>query len=460
MDLTGFNQRIDTIHARLIANLKVKARDYQWRIHQLKQLEKLLVDHDEEISAAMWKDMRKSKFECSATEQGVVLSEIKDALKNLQFWMQPTPVPTPLYNFPGSSKIVYDPLGLVLIIGAWNYPINLLLAPMVGAIAGGNAIILKPSELSDATAKVLAQLIPQYMDPDLIAIIEAGPEETSALLDRKFDLIFFTGSGPVGRIVLAKAAPHLTPVTLELGGKSPAIVLNDADLEVTARRLTWGKFMNAGQTCIAPDYILVQRGMKDELIKRLGKYIQQFFGDDPKQSPDYCRIINKKNFDRLSGLMKNEKVLVGGQSDAETLYIAPTVLEVDLAAPVMQQEIFGPILPVIEVQDLKEAIRIVNERDKPLALYLFTKDSEKVDRVLEKTSSGGVCINEVVMHMPEPNLPFGGVGPSGMGHYHGEFSFKTFTHAKGVLHKGTWLDLPVRYAPYTVRNMKILRWLF
>jgi aldehyde dehydrogenase (NAD+) len=457
---SDFPQRLDVIYKSLRANLKTSSRNYDWRIAQLKALRRMLVENDSAICSAMFADLHKSRFECVETEQGIVLSEIEDALKNLSSWMKTRKVHTPLYNMPGSCQIRHDPYGLVLIIGAWNYPINLLLAPLVGAIAGGNAVLLKPSELAVQTAKLLTILIPKYMDKNLIQIIEAGPEETSELLDKVFDLIFFTGSGPVGKIVMGKAAKNLTPVVLELGGKSPAVVLEDADIDVAARRLTWGKFMNAGQTCVSPDHILVQPKLKKKLISEIQKNILQFFGEDAKQSADYCRIVNRKNFDRLVGFMKGQKIIFGGASDADSLFIAPTLIESRLTDPVMEQEIFGPILPIIEMADVDEMIEFITSRPHPLALYVFTKDKEAQEKILKQTRSGGVCINDVIMQMPVPELPFGGVGASGMGHYHGEYSFKTFTHAKGVLRKATWIDIPVRYAPYNMRNLKILRWMF
>lgn len=460
MSVEQFNRDLEQVYGTLRRNLASSKRDYAWRIAQLQALRRMLVENDDRLCAALWADLRKSRFECVATEQGIVLSEIEEALGQLKRWMKPVRVSTPLYNLPGRCEIRQEPLGFALIIGAWNYPINLLLAPLVGAIAGGNAVLLKPSEMAEHTAKLLVELIPRYLDRDLIAIVEAGPEETSALLDRHFDTIFFTGSGGVGKIVMGKAAQNLTPVTLELGGKSPALVLEDADIEVTARRLTWGKFMNAGQTCVAPDYILVQTGVKAKLISALAKNITKFFGENPKLSPDYCRIINRKNFDRLVKFLEGSNVLVGGSSDAAELFIAPTVIDGSLESASMREEIFGPILPVIEMDSLEQMIAMVNARPKPLALYLFTQSAAHQERILQNTSSGGVCVNDVIMHMPVAGLPFGGVGASGMGHYHGEFSFKTFTHARGILRKWTWLDLPIRYAPYSMRNLKILRWLF
>jgi len=455
-----FKSHLSQTYAKLKRGLSAKPRDYAWRVSQLKALRTMLEENDEQINQALWKDLRKSKFESVATEQGLVLAEISDALKNLQSWMRPKRTSTPLYNLPGRCEIHRDPLGLALIIGAWNYPIQLTLSPLVGAIAGGNAALIKPSELAEHTSKILCELIPRYLDQDLIAIIEADAQETSQLLDLAFDKIFFTGSTAVGKIVMSKAAQHLTPVTLELGGKSPAIVLNDANLPVAARRLVWGKFMNAGQTCVAPDYILVEPGAKSALIDELRKNIEKCYGTDPRQSPDFCRIINRRHFDRLSKLLAGEKILAGGQVDAGELYISPTLLETTVDSPIMQDEIFGPILPIVVAENLDKMILIINSRPKPLSLYVFGKSSADHERVLRDTSSGGACVNDVVMHMPVHSMPFGGVGASGMGHYHGEYSFKAFTHAKSVLRQTTWIDLPIRYAPYSPRNLRILRWLF
>jgi aldehyde dehydrogenase (NAD+) len=460
MSETPFETRLNDIYGTLRSGLLKNSRDYEWRISQLKALKRLLVENDQALCDAMWADLRKSKFECIATEQGIVLSEIDHAIKHLSIWMEPERVSTPLYNWPGHCEILHDSLGLTLIIGAWNYPINLLLAPMVGALSGGNGVILKPSELAVQTAALLARLIPQYMDRDLIQLIEAGPEETGILLDKPFDLIFFTGSGPVGKIVMTKAAQNLTPVILELGGKSPAIVLADANLEVSAKRIAWGKFMNAGQTCVAPDYVLVAKEVKQKLIEEIKKNLLLFYGTDAEKSPDYCRIINARNFDRLTSYLKDVKILHGGRTAKDTLYIEPTLLESTTDSEVMKGEIFGPILPILELDNLDHVIELINARPKPLALYLFTSSANAEDKILSETSAGGVCVNDVVMHMPIADFPFGGVGASGMGHYHGKFSFDAFTHAKGVLHKATWLDVPVRYAPYTLKKSKWLRRLF
>ena len=460
MSLDQFSTVLNAQYSRLRQGISGQPRDYQWRISQLKALQKMLKDNDEQLCQAMWADLRKSKFECVATEQGIVLSEIEYTLTHLADWMKIEHVSTPLYNLPGHCEIHHDPLGLALIIGAWNYPINLLLTPLVGAIAGGNGAMLKPSEMAVQTAALIAKLIPQYLDQNLFAVVLGGPAETDLLLDLVFDVIFFTGSGPVGKIVMEKAAKHLTPVTLELGGKSPAVVMADADLSVAAKRITWGKFMNAGQTCVAPDYILVQPGAKEKLISEIKKTLLEFYGTDASQSPDYCRIINAKNFDRLNTQLKQAKVLHGGESKKDELYISPTLIDAKFTDEIMNDEIFGPLLPIIEMSELKEIITSIKSKPKPLSLYIFTQDDRVKEEILKQTSSGGACVNDVIMHMPVPEFPFGGVGASGMGHYHGKFSFQTFTHAKAVLKKATWLDVPVRYPPYTPQKSRWLRWLF
>ncbi len=441
-------------------SLNTKPRDYNWRKAQLLALQKLIIENDQALSNAMWKDIRKSAFECAATEQGIVLSEIADALKNLSSWMKPEHVSTSLYNQIGRSRIVYEPLGVVLIIGAWNYPVNLLLAPLVGAIAGGNGAVLKPSEIPAETAKLISELIPRYLDPDLFAVVQGGPTETDLLLDQKFDLIFFTGSGNVGKIILTKAAVHLTPVVLELGGKSPAVVGRDANLSVSARRIAWGKFMNAGQTCVAPDYVLVHPEVRDAFVGEIKLALHEFYGTNVIKNSDYGRIINEKNFNRLNHLKEGLEILHGGASDLKSLFIEPTLVNVKADAPIMQEEIFGPILPLIAMSDTQEIIEFINARPKPLALYVFTKNNELIEKLVQNTSSGALCVNDVVIHMPEPALPFGGVGASGMGNYHGKFSFQTFTHAKGVLDKSFWPDIPVRYPPYTKTKAKWLKRLF
>ena len=431
---------------------------YEWRMAQLKALKQFLVEKEEEIRKALWEDLRKGNFECDVTETGICLAEVEYALAHLKEWMKPVSVSMPLIDQPGTSEIRHDPYGVVLILGAWNYPVNLLLAPLVGALGGGNVVLLKPSELARATSTLMAKWIPQYLDKEAVVVFEGGVPETDKLLDCVFDYIFFTGSGPVGKIVMKKAAEHLTPVTLELGGKSPALVLQDASVKTAARRIVWGKFMNAGQTCIAPDYVLIHPSVETEFLAESKAAIEQFYGPDPKQSPDYCRIVNERNFTRLEKFLKDGSLICGGNTDAQERYIAPTILRLSSAdAPVMQEEIFGPILPVIATNGLDAMLEFVNARPKPLALYLFSKNDTAKERVLDETSSGGVCLNDVVMHMPSPYLPFGGVGASGMGHYHGQRSFETFTHQKGVMKKATWPDIPIRYAPYTDAKLKWIK---
>jgi aldehyde dehydrogenase (NAD+) len=460
MDLGAFSKQLNLDYTRLRARVDKKVRDYDWRMEQLHQLKKLIEENDAALCEAMWKDLHKSKFECTLSEQGVVLSEIEVTLQNLKKWMKPQRASTPLYSLPGSSRIVHEPFGLTLIIGAWNYPINLLLGPLVGAIAGGNSAFIKPSEIAANTAKVIGELVPQYLDPDSFAVIQGGPQETDLLLDHKFDLIFFTGSGTVGKIILAKAALHLTPVVLELGGKSPAVVKSDADIVVAARRIAWGKFINAGQTCVAPDFVIIDPKVKELFLSEVKKSLHEFFGEDVSVNPDYCRMVNQRNFDRVMKLSEGLKTLHGGQSDREKLFIAPTVVAADEKSKIMQEEIFGPILPILEMDDDTQIIDFIRSKDKPLALYVFTKDPAVFEHYVSLTSSGSICLNDDVIHMPIPTLPFGGVGASGMGNYHGEFSFKTFTHAKGVLRKSFFFDAPVRYPPYSSRKERLMQWLF
>ncbi|MDP2122244.1 MAG: aldehyde dehydrogenase family protein [Hoeflea sp.] len=433
-------------------------RPEAWRRAQLHRLKAMIEENEGAILDALHADLGKSAFEGRLTETGTVLAEINHALKHLKGWMRPTSVWTPITNQPGRSMIKPEPLGVVLVIAPWNYPFNLLATPLIGAIAAGNCAVLKPSEISAHTSRVIARLIPDYLDPQAFRVVEGAAETAKELLDERFDHIFFTGGETVGRIVMTAAAKNLTPVTLELGGKSPAIVEADCDLGIAARRLAWGKFLNAGQTCIAPDYVLVEEKAADGLVAGLRTAITEFFGADPKLSPDYPRLVSDRHFARVRDLISGGTVAVGGESDAATRYIAPTVMTgVDLEAPVMREEIFGPVLPIVTYRTIEEAIAFVTARPKPLALYLFSNTKEVRDRVLEETSSGGVCINDVVMHLAVPDLPFGGVGISGMGAYHGRASFDTFSHRKSVLVKSEWFDLPLRYAPFTATKMKWLR---
>lgn len=424
----------------------------EFRLAQLQRLKEAIVKYSDAIVQAAHADLGRPEFE--AYFEIATIQEINTALKQLKNWMKPKRVKTSIDQFPSTAWVQPDPLGVVLIIGPWNYPFQLMMSPLVGAIAAGNCAILKPSEQAPHTAKVIADLIRSTFSPEYIAVVEGDATVSQALLAEKFDHIFFTGGTAIGRIVMQAAAKHLTPVTLELGGKSPCIVDADVRLDYAAKRIAWGKFINAGQTCIAPDYVLVDRRIKSELIELMKQSIHEFYGDNPASSSDYGRIINQHHFQRLSSFLNNGECVVGGTVDPETRYIAPTILDrVSWDDPIMQEEIFGPILPVLEYGDLAEAIAQVNARPKPLALYFFSKDLHKQARILRSTSSGGVCLNDTVMQVGVDGLPFGGVGDSGMGKYHGQSSFETFSHHKSVLKKSFWFDLGWRYAPYTAGRL-------
>ncbi|NET25173.1 aldehyde dehydrogenase [Okeania sp. SIO1I7] len=424
-----------------------KTRNVEFRIKQLKLLKQVVSDDREQIIAAIKADLNRPTFE--GYFELAFVQEINNAIKKLKFWIKPRTVSTPIEQFPAGAKIYPEPLGAVLIIGAWNYPFQLVISPLLGAIAAGNCAIIKPSEVAANTSEVVANLIANTFDPVYIATVTGGVEITQQLLAEKFDHIFFTGGTRVGKIVMEAAAKNLTPVTLELGGKSPCIVDYDIQLEYTAKRIAWGKFINAGQTCVAPDYLLVNQAVKSDLLDRIKKYIVEFYGKNPANSPDYCRIINEKQFSRLTNLLQDGKIVIGGETNSEDRYIAPTIIEgVSWDSLIMQEEIFGPILPVLEYSNLEEAIAIVNSRPKPLALYFFSRNKQKQEQVLTETSSGNVCINDTVMQFGVVSLPFGGIGNSGIGSYHGKASFDTFSHYKSVLKKGLWLDLNWRYAPY------------
>jgi aldehyde dehydrogenase (NAD+) len=427
-----------------------------FRIQQLQRLKQAVLDFQDQILEAVRLDLARPKFE--GYFELSALAEVNMALKQLKTWIKPQRIPTGIDQFPASAWIQPDPLGVVLIIGPWNYPFQLVFAPLVGAIAAGNCAIVKPSEHAPHTSKIVAKLIESIFEPEYVAVVEGDARTSQALLGERFDHIFFTGGSAIGKIIMAAAAKHLTPVTLELGGKSPCIVDRDIQLDYAAKRIIWGKFINAGQTCIAPDYLLVDRTIAAEFIPLLKQKITQFFGEQPEQSPDFGRIIHQQHFDRLVNFLGNGQAIAGGKHDATTKYIAPTLLQnVSWDAPVMQEEIFGPILPIFEYDDLEEAVAIVNARPKPLALYFFSKDKQKQNRILGATSSGGVCLNETVMQVGVGGLPFGGVGESGMGRYHGKYSFDTFSHYKSVLKKSFLLDLAWRYAPYTEAGIKQIK---
>jgi aldehyde dehydrogenase (NAD+) len=436
-----------------------KTKDIEFRLAQLKALRQAIVENQEKIITAVRSDLNKPTLEAYIFEIGVI-QEIDYAIKRLRKWVKPTSVSTPPDQFPAKARIYPEPLGVVLIISPWNYPFLLAIAPLVGAIAAGNCVILKPSELTSHTSHAIAEIIGKTFDPAYIAVIEGGVETSQAVLAEKFDHIFFTGGTEVGRIVMTAAARHLTPVTLELGGKSPCIVDTEIDLKTTAKRITWGKFVNAGQTCIAPDYLLVDRRIKPALLEAIKGCIGEFYGDDAAASPDFARIVSDRHFSRLTGFLGDGSIAIGGQTSAGDRYIAPTVLDnITPTDAVMRAEIFGPILPVMEYETIQEAIDFINAQPKPLALYLFSNNSSLQKQILESTSSGGVCINDTIMHAALSNLPFGGVGDSGMGSYHGKKTFDTFSHFKSVLSKSFWLDLPWRYAPYADKLEMVKRML-
>lgn len=440
---------------------KGMTRSLSYRQEQLAGLGRFINECDKKIKLALHVDMSKPSAEALAAEIGCVMSELKLTQKKLSQWMKPKRVHTTLAAQPGKSLIFPEPLGVVLIISPWNYPINLTLIPLIGALASGNCVVIKPSEIAPATSRLLRTELSKYIDNDSLAIIEGGVAETNALLSEKFDHIFYTGNGNVGRIVMTAAAKNLTPVTLELGGKSPCIVDQYTNLDVAARRIVWGKFSNAGQTCIAPDYILAHESIENELLEKMKNTIYAFYGENPKTSIDYGRIINTNHYQRLMKLLAGSgDIYIGGIGDEKERYIAPTILRnVPTDAPVMAEEIFGPILPVLKIKNIDQAIAFINARPKPLSLYLFSSDREIRKRVIANTSSGSVCINFPMLQMTVPALPFGGVGASGIGAYHGKATFETFTHYKSVLIKPTWVDLSILYPPYTAKYARLIRWL-
>ncbi|MGF1512147.1 MAG: aldehyde dehydrogenase [Elainellaceae cyanobacterium] len=419
----------------------------EFRLQQLGRLRAAVVERQADIIEAVKADLGRPEYE-GYFELGV-MGELGHIRKRLRSWARPRRVAMPLTQLPGSAWVQPEPLGVVLIMGPWNYPFQLLMSPLMGAIAAGNCAIVKPSKQAPATSRAVAELVKATFEPQYVAVAEGGVDMAQALLAQKFDHIFFTGGARVGQIVMEAAAKHLTPVTLELGGKSPCIVDEAADLEVAARRIVWGKFINLGQTCIAPDYVLAQEKVKPELLRHMRQAISEFFGADPAQSPDLARVVNERQFDRLAQLLEGEKVVMGGQTNRGDRYIAPTILDdVSWEAPVMQAEIFGPLLPVLTYRTLEDAIAQINARPKPLALYLFTNSQAVEKTVLSSTSSGSACVNEVFLQAAIWALPFGGVGHSGSGSSHGKAGFETFSHLKSVLKKPTWIDLGWRYAPY------------
>lgn len=429
-----------------------------WRKEQLLALKQMLLDKQEEFYEALFRDLKKSSAEAWMTEISYLTGDIDHTLKNLPKWISPKRVSTPIVAQPGRSYIQPEPLGVVLIIGAWNYPLQLALGPLIAAIAAGNCVVIKPSELSPHTSNSIARWLPEYLDQDAFTVVEGGVPETTALLEYRFDHILYTGNGIVAKIIMTAAAKHLTPVTLELGGKSPCVVDDSCHLDITAQRIVWGKFMNAGQTCVAPDYIITTPGFQEPLIEALASQIQSMFGSEPKLTKDFGRIVNQRHCQRLADYLSQGEVVVGGDLDLEELYVSPTVMKnVPLTSPLMNEEIFGPILPIVAVEKIEDAIELIKGRDKPLALYGFSSNERWLKRLVDETSSGSVGLNDTFMFMANQDLPFGGVGASGMGCYSADQGFRTFSHFKAVIKRPFWRDLSLRFAPFTEFKLKLLR---
>ena len=428
-----------------------KTKSYSFRLKQLKRLKNSIIKHEHQLIHSLHEDMRKPEFEAYTGEIGFVLQELEYTIKHLKSWMKPQTVPTPILHKPGKSVIIKEPLGTVLIMGHWNYPFHLLFAPLVAAISSGNTVVLKSSEYAPYTSKVMKDIITNTFQNNYVTLIEGDAEISKALLKEKFDHIFFTGSIETGKSVMKAASKNLTPVTLELGGKTPCIVDKEINLEIAAKRIVWGKFFNSGQTCIAPDYILADKKITNNLIKYLIREIKNFYTASPQTSKDYSRIINEKHFNRIISYIDKNKVIFGGDYDKNDLYIAPTIIKnVTFKDKIMQEEIFGPLLPIIEYDTINEAIKLINDKEKPLAIYLFSNDKNIQNKVIRQTSSGGISINDTLSHITTPYMPFGGVGLSGMGKYHGKYGFDTFSNSKSVMKKSMKIDPSLRYAPYNM----------
>ena len=423
--------------------------DVAFRINKLKELKKVILKYEKDILEALHQDLGKSDTEGYMCEVGLTLSELSYQIKHIRKWSRPKTHPTSLPNFHAKSFTVSEALGCVLIMSPWNYPFMLCMEPLVGALAAGNCCVLKPSAYSPATSAIIKKIVQEVFPPEYVTVVEGGRQENQELLEQRFDYIFFTGGVNVGRYVMEKASKYLTPVTLELGGKSPCIITDSCNLKIAATRVAFGKFLNCGQTCVAPDYCLVDKKIKDEFIKELIYQIKKMYGENPLQNTSYGKIINHKHFERLLGLIENENVILGGNYDNETCKIAPTVLDnINDKSPIMQEEIFGPLLPILTYENLEQAEQFINEREKPLAFYLFTNDKAVEKRFIQYFSFGGGCINDTIVHLATSAMGFGGVGNSGMGSYHGKKSFDTFSHEKSILKKYCWIDLPIRYQPY------------
>lgn len=438
-----------------------RTKEINFRLDALFKLKALIKENEQKIINALYKDLKKSEFESFITEIAPVYEEINLHIKSLKKWAKSKNVKTNLPLLPSKSKIIPTPYGVVLIISPWNYPFNLTIMPLIGAMSAGNCSIIKPSEYSSETSKIIEEIFDKNFDKGFISVINGDATQSKALLAEKFDYIFFTGSTSIGKVVMQAASKNLTPVTLELGGKSPCIVEKSTNLKIAAKRIVWGKFLNAGQTCVAPDYLLVEESIKDKLVEHLIESIKIEFSDNPIKSENYSRIINDKHFDRLIALMKNKKILYGGRSEKESLYIEPTIIDLtDINDSIMKEEIFGPILPVISIKSIDEAVSIVKNLSSPLALYIFSNNKKLINKIVSKCNSGGVCINDTIVHLANPNLPFGGIGESGIGSYHGKKSFDTFTHYRAILSSPTKIDIPIKYPPYKRWKLKLIKALY
>ena len=440
-----------------------KTKNIDYRKQLLKQLQSELIKQENNITKALYDDFKKPEFESVISETAIVLQDLKRTIKHIDKWAKPKRVFPSLLNFPSSDYLYSEPYGTALIIAPWNYPYQLALAPLIGAVAAGNTVVLKPSELTPNTSALLSKIITTIFPPKFVTVVEGGVDTSTQLLNQVWDYIFFTGSVGVGKIVAKAAAPNLTPITLELGGKNPCIIDKTANLKLAAKRIVWGKFINAGQTCIAPDYILIDSTIKKKFYKVLEDEIISAYSKNPQQSADFARIINEKNFNRLAEMLVNENCVIGGETNIEDLYISPTIIdEPTLNSKVMEDEIFGPILPVISFKNLDDIDSIIHRYSKPLSLYVFSTNSAQAKQLIKQYSFGGGCINDTVIHFANHRLPFGGVGNSGIGEYHGKHTFDTFSHKKGIVKKGNWLDIPLRYAPYKgkLKQLKsLLKWL-
>lgn len=464
MDTNGLqpleiDQSIQNIveHQRLFYNTHT-TKPYEYRLYGLKNMQNWIAQFEDKIFDALKSDLGKSGFESYLTEVGIVRDELSFAIKNLKKWMKPVKKPTPLAHFPSKSHIYAVPYGVALIISPWNFPFQCALNPLVGALAAGNCCVVKPSNHAPKTSQIIAEMVADCFDPKHVTVVLGGREQNSDLLKQKFDYIFFTGGAKVGGVVLQSALPNLTPVTLELGGKSPCIVDEAANISYAAKRLVFGKFINAGQTCVAPDYLYVHESKKDQLVRHMIDCIQEFYTEDPLNSSIYPRIVNRQQFDRLLSLMQGEQLLYGGRSNVDTLKIMPTLIDnATWESPLMQEEIFGPLLPIFTFDDLDKVLHTIVSKPHPLAFYLFSTDKKVKKTICECVPFGGGSINDTLVHIATPHLPFGGVGSSGMGSYHGKASFDTFTHYKSILEKYNWMDLPIRYLPGSEKDFKAIR---